>query len=73
MRTENYRDINAMLRTWIWLVFVHSFTHLINTDCPLCTYCVPGSLLDAENILMMKINMVSNIIDIHKLKGEKDK
>jgi len=30
-------------------------------------------LLDAENILMMKINTVSDIIDIHKLKGEKDK
>lgn len=34
---------------------------------------VPDTLLDAENILMMKINMVSDIIDIHRRKEEKDK
>ena len=43
------------------------------TEAPLCTYCVPGTLLGAENITVMEINMVSDITDIHKLIGQKHK
>lgn len=34
---------------------------------------MPGTLLSAEDIMMTKINMVSDITDLHKLMGEKGK
>lgn len=54
-------------------VSIHLFTEYILIECPSCTSYVPDKLLDAENIIVIKIHMVSYITDIYRLMGKKGK